>query len=64
MQKINQIYSLFNSNISINSRYKIKSPKELNEEWGINLGKFVEFNTKIIPQPKIIFSDINTNANN
>ena len=28
------------------------------------MGKFVEFNTKIIPQPKIIFSDININANN
>ena len=68
MENINQIYSLFNSkntltNIPHNNRYKIKSPKELNEEWGINLGNFVEFKTKIIPQPKIIFSDININAN-
>ena len=66
MENINQIYSLFNSkNTALNNniRYKIKSPKELNEEWGINLGNFVEFKTRIIPQPKIIFLDININAN-
>ena len=67
MEKIKEIYSLFNSNLSkdyIDSKYNIKSPKEVNKEWGINLGKFVEFNAKIIKQPKIIFSDINLESNN
>ena len=67
MEKINNIYNLFNSdNIKIpqgNYKYKLKTPKEVNEEWGINLGNFFEFKAKIIPQPKISFSNINIDAN-
>ena len=36
-------------------RINLKSPKELSEEWGINLGSNLIFQGTIFPQPKLYF---------
>ena len=66
--QIKEIYNFFNSEKTkiIKNRYreiKFKSPKEINEEWGINLGDFLQLNAKVINQPKLMFSDNSINAN-
>jgi len=68
MNKIKEIYNFFNSEKAktYKNKYKeikFKSPKEINEEWGIKLGEFLQLDARIIHQPKLIFSDNNINAN-
>ena len=59
----NGIKKLINSNnnkiIKKNNGEKInmKSPKELSEEWGINLGDNLEFSGRIISQPHLFFEN-------
>ena len=66
--RIKDIYHYMNSNKNKlyktkNKKIKLKSPKELNEEWGINLGKFIEFKARIIDQPKLFFSNFSIETN-
>ena len=42
----------------------LKSPKELKEEWGINLGNNLTFPGRIISQPKLCFSEKNISPKN
>ena len=61
MKKIKSIYNLINSNNSkiITNKKKekvsLKSPKELSEQWGINLGCNLTFQGNFIPQPHLYF---------
>ena len=61
MKKIKGIFNLLNSENSKEIKnkkgniIKLKSPKELSEEWGINLGSNLTFQGTIFPQPKLIF---------
>ena len=67
--RIKDIYQYMNStkykmSKSRNNKSILKSPKEINEEWGINLGKFYEFKARLIKQPTLLFSgDYNIEAN-
>ena len=62
MKKIRGIFNLMNSENSKEIKNKkgdkinLKSPKELSEEWGINLGSNLTFQGTIFPQPKLIFN--------
>ena len=61
MRKIKGIFNLLNSEnhkVIKNNKgeeIKLKSPKELSEEWGIKLGSNLTFQGTIFPQPKLIF---------
>ena len=61
MKKIKGIYKLIESTNSKQiknkkgERINLKSPKELSEEWGINLGSNLIFQGTIFPQPKLYF---------
>ena len=63
MKKIKGIFNLLNSENSKEiknkkgDKIKLKSPKELSEEWGINLGSNLTFQGTIFPQPKLIFNE-------
>ena len=65
MKKIKGIFNLLNSENSKEIKnkkgniIKLKSPKELSEEWGINLGSNLTFQGTIFPQPKLIFKGKN-----
>ena len=62
MKKIKGIFNLFNSNAKKKIKKKagniieLKSPKELCEEWGINLGNNLTFQGRILRQPKLYFN--------
>ena len=62
MKKIKGIFNLLNSENSKEiknkkgDKIKLKSPKELSEEWGINLGSNLTFQGTVFPQPKLIFN--------
>jgi len=70
MEKIKGIFNLINSNDSKQIKNKkgekvnLKSPKELSEEWGINLGSNLTFQGTIFPQPQLYFKNKNIFPNN
>ena len=63
-QKMGIIKGIFNLINSTNcktitnnqgNQVNLKSPKELSEEWGINLGSNLSFQGTVFPQPKLFF---------
>ena len=70
MKKIKGIFNLMNSNDSKQIKNKkgekvnLQSPKELSEEWGINLGSNLSFQGTIFPQPQLYFKNKNVFPNN
>lgn len=62
MGLINGFFNLYNSNNNKNIKkgtqtINLPSPKELAEEWGINLGNNLIFNGRILSPPKLIFKN-------
>ena len=70
MRKIRGIHNLINSNNSKEiknkkgEKVKLKSPKELLEQWGINLGSNLTFQGAIFPQPHLLFNNKEVNPEN
>ena len=63
MSKIRGIFNLINSNNSKQIKNKkgekvnLKSPKELSDEWGINLGSNLSFQGMVLPPPQLYFEN-------
>ena len=63
MSKIRGIFNLINSNNSKQIKNKkgekvnLKSPKELSDEWGINLGSNLSFQGMVLPPPQLYFDN-------
>ena len=63
MSKIRGIFNLINSNNSKQIKNKkgekvnLKSPKELSDEWGINLGSNLSFQGMVLPPPQLYFGN-------
>lgn len=63
MKAINEIYNLINSNNHKKIKRRngqeiiLKSPKELIDEWGINIGSNLSFKGRRIPQPNLYFKN-------
>ena len=70
MKKIKGIFNLINSNSSKQIKNKkgekinLKSPRELSELWGINLGSNLSFQGTIFPQPPLNFLNKQINPSN
>ena len=71
MSAINTIFNLYNSDKHKKIKKKtgqvveMKSPQELIDEWGINLGNNLIFDGRLLPQPKLHFkNNVNINPNN
>ena len=70
MSAINGIFNLYNSDRHKTIKKKsgkyveMKSPQELINEWGINLGNNLTFDGRLLPQPKLYFRKENVNPNN
>ena len=63
MRTINEIHNLINSNNHKKIKKRngqeltLKSPKEIIDEWGINIGNNLSFKGRTIPQPHLFFKD-------
>ena len=63
IQAIKGIFSLYNSNKhkiikkKTGQEIELKSPQELIDEWGINLGNNLVFEGRVLPQPKIYYKN-------
>ena len=63
MSTINEIHNLINSNNHKKIKKRngqeliLKSPKEIIDEWGINIGNNLSFKGRTIPQPHLFFKN-------
>ena len=70
MSAINGIFSLYNSNKhkkikkKTGQEFEMKSPQELINEWGINLGNNLIFDSRFIDQPKLYYKNDDVNPFN